>query len=379
MTHRDRIMTALKHRSPDRVPIDLGGTGSTTVSVHALRRLRKYLGVPSEPPPKVCSKRSATAFVDGVIVERFGIDTEPTRPGKPDADACREIDANTFVDEWGVTWRGAPGELFISVNGPFQKLTDPTPRDLDDCGWPDPCDPGYSRGLREHAQKLHEGTGRAVILALLNGPVHQSQFMRGYAEWLEDLLLRPDFVVALAERITDIWVEMNSRVLEACKDHIDLVSYGDDIATQAAPLMRLGLYRKLIKPFHRRMAETVKRFGKPIIYHSCGAVSSLIPDLLDIGIDALNPVQVAAEGMDTKRLKQEYGRDLTFWGAIDTQHVLPSGTPLDVREEVRRRIDDLAENGGYVLSPVHNVQPEVPPENLVAMLEAAQEFGQLRS
>ena len=123
------------------------------------------------------------------------------------------------------------------------------------------------------------------------------------------------------------------------------------------------------------MAATVKKFGKPILFHSCGSVSSLIPDLLDVGIDALNPVQVAAANMDTRRLKQEFGRDLTFWGAIDTQHVLPLGTPAEVREEVRHQIDDLGDGGGYVLCPVHNVQPEVPPENLVAMFEAALEYG----
>ena len=377
MTHRERIMAALKHQSPDRVPIDLGGTGSSTISVRALERLRVYLNIPPEPPPFLYSKRSATALPDGVIIERFGIDTRPAKPGRPDVAAEREIDTNTFADEWGVTWHRAPGEHFICVDGPFQHLTDPTPRDLEGFSWPNPSDPGYCRGLGERVRKLHEETDRAVILNLFNGPVHQSQFMRGYAEWLEDLLLRPEFVAALAERITDLWLEMNTRVLEESKDYVDLVSYGDDIGTQHSPLMRPELYRKLIKPYHQRMAAAIKRFDKPIIYHSCGSVFSLIPDLLDVGIDALNPVQVAADGMDTKRLKQEYGRDLTFWGGVDTQRVLPCGTPAEVREEVRRRIEDLGEGGGYVLSPVHNVQPEVSPENLAAMFEAALQYGGL--
>jgi uroporphyrinogen decarboxylase len=359
------------------VPLDLGGTGSSTITVRAHERLRAYLGIPSEPPLVLYSKRSGTAFLDEVIIKRFGIDTRPAKPGKPSVGAEREIDANSFVDEWGVTWRRAPGEHFINVNGPFHYLTDPTPRDLEGFSWPDPSDSGYWRGLGERASKLHEGTDHAVILNLLNGPVHQSQYMRGYCEWLEDVLLRPEFVVALAERITDLWVEMNTNILEASKDYIDLVSYGDDVATQHSPLIRPELYRKLIKPYHQRMAAAIKRFGKPIIYHSCGSVFSLIPDLIDVGIDALNPVQVAADGMDTKRLKQEYGRDLTFWGGIDTQYVLPRGTPAAVREEVRRRIGDLGDSGGYVLCPVHNVQSDVPPENLVAMFEAALEYGEL--
>ena len=276
-----------------------------------------------------------------------------------------------------MTWRRAPGENFISIDGPFQKLTNPTPRDLEKFSWPDPNDSDYCRGFREQARKLHQDDDRAVILNLMNGPVHQSQFMRGYAEWLEDLLLRPLFVTALAERITGFWIELNTRILEESSGYIDLVSYGDDIATQNSPLMRPELYRKLIKPYHQRMAASVQRFSKPIVYHSCGAVFSLIRDLLEVGIDSLNPVQVSAEGMDTKRLKKEYGRDLTFWGGIDTQYVLPLGTAADVRDEVKRRIEDLGDHGGYVLCPVHNVQPEVPPENLVAMLEAALEYGKV--
>ena len=375
MTHRERIMAALEHRPPDRVPIDLGGTGSSTISLRALERLRAYLNIPPQPPPLLYSKRSATALPDWLIVERFGIDTLPAKPGSPDVAAEREIDVNTFMDEWGVTWHRALGEPFICVDGPFRRLTDPTPGDLEGFSWPDPSDPGYCRGLGGQLRKLHEETDRAVILNLLNGPVHQSQYMRGYGEWLEDLLLRPQFVAALAERITDLWIEMNTCVLEESKDYIELVSYGDDLGTQHSPLMRPELYRERIKPYHRRMGAAVKRFGKPIIFHSCGSVFSLIPDLIDVGIDALNPIQVSAAGMDTKRLKQEYGRDLTFWGGVDTHRVLPCGTPAEVREEVRRRIGDLGEGGGYVLAAVHNVQPEVPPENLVAMFEAALQSG----
>ena len=375
MTHRERVMTALCHRSPDRVPVDLGGTGSTTISIRALERLRDFLKLPTDAPPERYSKRSATAVVDRALLEHFGIDTQSVRIGNPSAATGREVDADTFVDEWQVTWRRAPGEHFINVSGPFQHLADPSPSDIEGFAWPESSDAGYARGLKDLARKMHEASDRVVILNLPNGPVHQSQFMRGYAQWLEDLLLRPAFVIALAERCAGFWIDMSTRVLEVCQDDIDMVSYGDDIATQLGPLMRPELYRKLIKPFHWAMAAAIKRFQKPIVYHSCGAVASLIPDLLDIGIDALNPVQVAAEGMDTRRLKREYGRDLTFWGGVDTQHVLPHGVPADVRAEVKRRIDDLGEGGGYVLAAVHNVQPEVPPENLVAMLETALEHG----
>ncbi len=375
MTHRERVLAALQHQIPDRVPLDLGGTGSSTVSAQFHERLRTYLNIPAEPPAVLYSRRSATVVPDEVILKRFGIDARPVKPGRPDVTAEREIDINTFIDEWSVTWRRAPGEHFISVDGPFRRQADPTPNDLGQISWPNPNDRGYYRSLGEQARKLHEETDCAVVLNLLNGPVHQSQFMRGYSEWLEDLLLRPNFVEALAERITEVWVAMATHALEESRDHIDAVAYGDDLALQDSPLMRPESYRKLIKPQHKRMAAAIKQFGKPIVYHSCGSVYSLIPDLLDVGIDALNPVQVTAANMDTKRLKREFGRDLSFWGAIDTQQVLPFGTRTEVREEVRRRIEDLGDNGGYILCPVHNVQPEVPPENIVAMLEAALEYG----
>jgi len=374
MTHRERIITALQHQPPDRVPLDLGATGSSTISFRAHQRLRAHLNLPPEPPPLLYSQRSGTVIPDDAILERFGIDVRPIKLAKPQIAPEQEGEADTFIDEWNVTWRRVPEGHFISVDGPFSRLTDPVPGDLEKLNWPDRKDHADYRRVRDWARRLHEETDCAVILSLPNGPVHQCQFVRGYCQWLEDLLVHPDFVAALAERITDVWVGVATPALEATRNYIDLVCYGDDLATQQAPLMRPELYRKLIKPHHKRMAATVKKFGKPILFHSCGSVSSLIPDLLDVGIDALNPVQVAAANMDTRRLKQEFGRDLTFWGAIDTQRVLPLGTPAEVRQEVRRRIDDLGDSGGYVLCPVHNVQPEVPPENLVAMFEAALEY-----
>jgi uroporphyrinogen decarboxylase len=214
-----------------------------------------------------------------------------------------------------------------------------------------------------------------VILNLSNGPVHQCQYVRGYATWLEDLLLRPVFAEALIDRVTDILIRIANRALEEAGAYVDLVTYGDDIATQNATLFRPDLYRRMIKPRHKALADVIHRHGKPILYHSCGTVYALIPDLVEVGIDALNPVQVSAANMATERLKREHGRELTFWGGIDTHRVLPTGTPAEVREEVKRRIGDLRDSGGYVLSAVHNIQPDVPPENIVAMYEAGLEYG----
>ena len=181
----------------------------------------------------------------------------------------------------------------------------------------------------------------------------------------------------MLQRVADVWVAVATRALEEAGDYVDLAMYGDDIGMQSSTLFRPELYRALIKPPHRRMVEAVKRFGTPLLFHTCGSVYPLIPDLIDIGVDILNPVQVSAAGMDaTGRLKKEFGRDLVFWGAIDNQGVLPNGTPDDVRREVERRIGDLADGGGYVLAAAHNIQQDVPPENVVAMYETALRYGQ---
>ncbi len=339
-----------------------------TVDAHA--RLRAHLGIAAEPPAPFFSRRGSTAFIDRAIIEKFQCDVLPMLPGAPET-AERDISDSAFIDEFGVTWQRHSGTHYINVNGPFQKLDDPTRTDVEHFDWPDPLHPSRYQGLGERARALRGDADYAVALTAWLGPVHLSQFMRGYAEWLEDLLLRTSFVEALLDRYVGLWIEAMNRVLSECAGGIDVVLFGDDIGTQSGPLFRPELYRRFIKPYHRRMVETVKRHGMYVLYHSCGSVAALLPDLIDLGIDALNPVQVAAAGMDTAKLKHEYGRELTFWGGIDTQRVLSRGTPAEVREEVRRRIGDLADGGGYVLGAVHNIQAEVPPENVAAMYEEA--------
>jgi uroporphyrinogen decarboxylase len=241
--------------------------------------------------------------------------------------------------------------------------------------WPDPLDPGRFRTLRSQAQAHGARTDAAIILVLGVGPVHQIQFMRGYAGSLEDLIVAPDFVQAFMERYVDFWIRLTERALQEAGDLVDLVMFGDDLGTQRGPVMSPALYRRLIKPHHARMVQAVKRFNKPVLLHSCGSVAAFIPDLMEAGFDALHPIQVSAKDMDTAALKREFGRDISFWGGVDTQRVLPLGTPQEVRAEVRRRIADLGPGGGYVLGAVHNIQAEVPAENILAMFEAAREFG----
>ena len=375
MTHRERVLTSLKREVPDRVPVDLGGTLASTINIHAYRRLMARLGFGAEPPIAYLSRRSNSVLPDEPLLTYLDVDCRAVILDQPDLNPERELPDGSLYDEWGITWKHVgEGQHFINADGPFYRQ-EPDPALVEKFAWPDPLDPGRFRTLRRQVETHRARTDAAIILVLGVGAVHQIQFMRGYAASLEDLIIAPDFVQAFMDRYVDFWVRLSERALQEIGDLVDLAMLGDDLGTQQGPVMSPALYRRLIKPYHTRMARAVKRFHKPLLLHSCGSVAAFIPDLIEIGIDAIHPVQVSAKDMDSARLKAQFGRDISFWGGIDTQRVLPRGTPAEVREEVRKRIADLGPGGGYVLGAVHNIQAEVPVENILAMFEAAREFG----
>jgi len=206
----------------------------------------------------------------------------------------------------------------------------------------------------------------------------QTQWMRGLEQFMMDTILNSSLLEFMMDKIMEIQVEISRLLLEEVGAYADIVLMGDDLSHQGGLSYSPQLYRRLFKPRHRKMVDFLKKRAAhaKILYHCCGGVEPLLRDLIEIGIDAINPVQVSAKGMgDTKRLKALYGRDLTFWGGIDTQSVLPFGTPEEVRKEVQRRIEDLGTDGGFVLGAVHNIRPEVKPENICALFEGALEMG----
>ena len=281
----------------------------------------------------------------------------------------------SYQDEWGVVRSRPAGCLYYDLTkSPL--AGDVGVSDLEKLRWPDPHDPGRCRGLAEEAKRLHTGTDFAIALNMPGGTVTQAQFMRGFEDWFADLVADPAFYHALMEKITDLWIEMARDELDAVGDNVDLCFFGDDVAFQDGPMMSMDLYRKMVKPYHKRLFSYLKsRTSAKVFYHSCGSVVHLIPDLIEIGVDVLNPIQVSAAGMDTKALKREFGKDICFWGAIDTQRVLPFGTPAEVETEVKRRFEELGPDGGYVLCAVHNIQADVTPENICAMYDAAHMHG----
>ncbi len=374
MTGRERVMAALRHEETDRVPIDFGGTNSTGIYFTAYDRLKDFLGLEHETV--IGRRMTRSVVIDESVLRRFEVDTRILGLGAFEgAGHQREIDEDSYADEFGAVWRKSGDGPYLNVDGPFYGERG-TLRDLESHVWPDPDDPGYYRGLRERARALREETDCAIVLAVPTGIVHMAQWLRGYETWLLDLYKNRDFACRLVELITDWWVHVVENALAAAGDYIDVTSFGDDLGTQQSTLFDPRLYRELVKPHHARMFATLKgRCDAKALLHSCGAVSALFDDFIEIGVDAVNPVQVRAKGMEPERLKADYGERLSFWGAIDTQRVLPFGTPDEVRAEVRRVSDILGHGGGYVLNSVHNLQADVSPQNIAAMFDEARAYA----
>ncbi|RPI10732.1 MAG: hypothetical protein EHM71_02800 [Zetaproteobacteria bacterium] len=376
MTSRARVLASLDHQEPDRVPIALGQATGDGITVPAYRNLLIRLGL-GDRPVQVKDSRAQTARVDEDVLRRFRVDVRGLGLGAPDGWKDRWLDEHTVQDEWGVVRTRPPGSHYFDLcRSPF--ADDPTRSAIERHPWPDPANPGRYRGLGEQARRLRRETEYAIVLDVNCAFFLRCCELRGWENFYTDLVADVEFAEALMDRYLEIRLAMAERALAEVEDNVDIVMVtSDDLGMTEGTLISPALYRSVIKPRQRRTFDLIRaRTDAHLYYHTDGAVYSLLPDLVEIGVQVLNPVEVRAAGMgDTARLKREFGDALTFWGAIDTHHVLPQGTPADVREEVRRRIRDLGPGGGYVVSPVHNIQPDVPPENVVAMYDAAYELG----
>jgi uroporphyrinogen decarboxylase len=256
-------------------------------------------------------------------------------------------------------------------------LADATIEDLADYPFPKGDDPTRFTGLRDEARRLRDETPYAISTGI-GGVVYEiCWYLRGLERWFMDTVENPAFCEALLDRTLHFWMGYYSEFMKEIGDLVDVVMIGDDIGGQMGPLFSPTFYRSVVKPRQKKLVQHIKSLTKAKIwYHTCGSVMSLIPDLIDNGIDILNPVQISAANMDPRELKRRYGDDLTFWGGgIDTQHVLSFATPAQVRDHVRANVEALKPDGGYVFNSVHNIQAGVPAENIVAMFDAAREFG----
>ncbi len=378
-THKERLLMALNHEQPDRNPMDLGGR-QTTLSILAYENLKNYLSL-SHLPTKVMAHSWQTCFIDEAVLEMFDIDTRHVRPASKVNDVIGETLAtgesdNIFVDEWGVK-RKIAGDYANLIDHPLRTAN---LDDLEDFPWPDSADNYDFQGLRESTRKLYE-QGEYALVGSLGSPgniFEQAWYLRGLSEFMKDLIKNKDFAHAVMRRILDIRKRNVELYLNEVGEFIDVVQLADDMASQDNLLISPKHYREIVKPYQLELCQHVKSLTNAKIYfHSCGSISPLLDELIEIGVDILNPVQVSAANMDTQDLKKRYGKKLSFWGAIDTFEVLPNGSASDVQAEVHKRICDLGKSGGYVMGPVHNICSDVPPENVVAMYEAGLKYGTL--
>ena len=381
MNSRERVAAALRHERTDRLPIDLGGTVVSSIAISTYAALREYLGLaPREI--RVLETVQQIAWVDEDVIERLGIDVIPVfanPPAGPAAVIAASADGSeSFQDDFGATLRKPPGCLYFD----WQEfpLPEPSLAGLAGMAWPDPANPGRYDHLRERVQRLRADSDQALFgMAPCGHDLFNQLFrVRGMENGLMDLVAEREFAEAFLDRLCDTICIAQTRFLTEVGDLIDVHFAADDLAGQQCPLVAPALWRSLIKPRQARIIATIKAHTKaPVFYHTCGAVTDFLDELIDIGVDILNPVQVSAKGMDSAALKKRYGKRLAFWGGgCDTQDILPFGTPAAVRAEVRRRIADLSPGGGFVFNPVHNIQANVPPENIVAMFDEARRYGQ---
>jgi uroporphyrinogen decarboxylase len=380
MNSHERLLTSLSHREPDHVPLDIGGSDVTGIHRDAYKRLARYFGLNENPP--ICEIVQQVVLPEEALLKKFEVDTRPVFPNGPDnwELVINQSDRyKTFLDDWGVEWAMPKenGLYFDMITHPMAKFTQVS--DISRYKAPDPSNPGRFNGLRKSVEKIIANTHATMLMMPPYGGMFESGFwLRGYKQFLVDLGSNPKIAEAILDMTLQFRLAYWSKTLAELGDIVDVVVEYDDLGSNTSLLISPQMYRKYLKQRHKELFSFIKSHSHASMFlHSCGAIYPLIPDFIEVGVDILNPIQVSATNMgDGKKLKQEFGKDITFWGGgVNTQSTLPRGSLQDIKEEVRRRIGDFAPGGGYVFAAVHNIQPDVPPENIIAMLDAWKEYG----
>lgn len=374
MTPKERVQAALNHDEPDRIPLALGGGPYGLVDDLYFKMLELLnLGEPDEP----FRTGHSISYMDDRLLAALGVDTRYVWPGaSPSSPVVETDDPDRFLDGFGQTWvRAQP--YYYAIGGILGEAAT-----LDDIEsmmtWPDPTDARWTAGVRERAQHLHDTTDYYVIarMVMSHGVYQTACDLRGTEAFLMDMAMNPEFTQALVDRVTDTIDGLLKGYLEACGDLIDMIELpGDDYAGNTNLIMSPAMFRTYFKPAIQRLVGTIRSYRADIkiMLHSDGAITKLLPDIIDLGIDVVHPLE-PLPAMDLAAIKAEYGGKLAFLGGIDISHAMP-GSREDVVAEVKQRIQQLGPGGGYILAPSNHLQADVPPENVVTLCETAREFG----
>jgi len=369
LTPRERFVRIMAHQEADRVPLDLAGTSLTSADPQVVAGLRTLLGIEGEPsgPYRAFDER---------ILEELDIDFRRVGGLIGSADRALVGSAGYRIDAWGVihAWTGQYWEI---VHSPLRSATID---DLDAFPWPDPAalvDEGLLETYRSEARRLREETDYVVVAEHpVYGVFELACWMCGFDDFLWRLAGDRPFVHRLFRKLLELQKQIIRPYYQAVEEFIYLTTSGDDFGTQTGPFMSPATFRELVKPyFSERIAYTRQFTNAYFWHHTCGSVYDLLPDLIDAGVDIVNPVQPGAWKMEPERLKADFGDRLCFHGGFDTQHVLPFGTPEEIEAEVRRVMDAFKPGGGYIFSAAHNIQSDVPAENVLTMFRAARRLG----
>lgn len=375
LTSRERVIRAINHQEPDRVPFNL----ALTVDIHD--RLRKHLDLPPEPEKGMGVWTNVSPSVD--LLDAMEIDIYSAGLNAPANWKPPQTDDGLLYDEWGIgrekVLREDGSYYFEMVSHP---LSHASLDDVEAFPWPDPFDPGRTAGLRDRIKRIRNETDKAILMKFSNSIWEQSWWLYGMQDWLLDMASNPEIPLAIMDKVTDVAVGMMEVGLNCVGDLVDIVRLsGEDLGTQLNPMISPKMFNEMVKPRFDRLWSLARHKLASInpeaklMLHSCGNVRPFVPTWIEMGLNILDPVQPRAAGMEPEGLKRDFGDMLTFHGGIDLQYTLPFGTVAEVKAEVKRYIEALGPGGGYIVSPAHNVQSDVPPANLVAIRDAILEFG----
>lgn len=367
MNSRERVLMTLNHEQPDRPPIDVGGM-VTSFTYGAYENIKQYFGL-KEPKADIGGFK-VMINIDEEVLERCHADfrTHFFSP-KGSRWESKWIDDKKFVDPWGVTFRDV-GDYYEMIKYPFDG--DITIDDIDKYDWPDFSDKKLYEGIHDTVKMMYEQSEYAICGSVCCNVMERIQWLRGLQAQLMDMYIDEELACAMLDKSVEMIMAYLENYLPLVSEYIDVLFYGDDLATQESLLFSPDVYRKIVKPRQAKVFDYIKKHSHAkIFYHCCGAATGVIDDLHEIGVDILNPIQPLAKGMDLNYLKKQFGKKIVFWGAIDEQELLPHGTIDEVIRETRRTIEILGKDGGYVCAPAHNVQSDVPIENFIAMCDTA--------
>lgn len=399
LTSRERVRMALNHEEPDKIPIDFGGMRSSGISAIGYNKLKKHLKMTdgatkvydvfqqlAEPEEKLMKRMGADVIQLHRLRPTFGLDIREWKESiLQDGSNCRvpkDFNPITNKDEGldivkdGTVIARMPkdGFYFDQIHHPYADVQ--TKEDIDKIPMEKITDEELEY-LRKTAKILYEKTDYAILGAFGGNILESGQIDWGYERFYMELALNPELVHYYLQKLTDVYLYNLEKYLNAVGQYIDIIQFGDDLGTQENLQLSVNMYREMIKPYHKAQFQYVQQNypNVKVLFHSCGAIYNIIPDLIDAGVQALNPIQLSAKGMDPVKLKEEFGKDLVFWGGgVDTQQTVTSGTVEDIQNEVKQQIEIFASGGGFVFTQVHNIQSDIEPEKVLAIYDSAIKF-----